>query len=156
MIALSSSHADVVEIIDIFGFQRSSGKLCTIILDEIACEFGEKFDDEDARFDGECEFVRDGESWYELESPPDPRLFPYIVKHVRNLNIRGTSVYKTIDTLELKAEFNIGTIEDPFYVDLVIEADCTFNVKGAYASFDGYLGDNVPDLPIVSYWLLKS
>ena len=145
--------AKVVEdFISIFRFKTDLRTYQNSTLQKMKEQWGEDLSEEQSGYiDATLNIVQDGKLKFPFKQLSTDELEAYITEKIGDFSLYARLWHSTPSEYEIEVPFNIGTVDDEYWVDMSISFDGNFNVTKVTFLYD----TDIPSNKYLTYWIMK-
>ena len=145
--------AKVVEdFISIFRFKTDLRTYQNSTLQKMKEQWGEDLSEEQSGYiDATLNIVEDGKLKFPFKQLSTDELEAYITEKIGDFSLYARLWHSTPSEYEIEVPFNIGTVDDEYWVDMSLSFDGNFNVTKVTFLYD----TDIPSNKYLTYWIMK-
>ncbi|MBT8587354.1 hypothetical protein G6675_03550 [Polynucleobacter paneuropaeus] len=145
--------AKVVEdFISIFRFKTDFRTYQNSTLQKMKEQWGEDLSEEQSGYiDATLNIVEDGKLKFPFKQLSTDELEAYITEKIGDFSLYARLWHSTPSEYEIEVPYNIGTVDDEYWVDMSLSFDGNFNVTKVTFSYD----TDIPSNKYLTYWIMK-
>ena len=122
-------------------------------LEKMKEQWGEDLsEDQDGYIDATLDVVEDGKLVFPCKHCHSKELEVYLTEKVGDFSLYSRLWNSSPSEYEIEVPYNIGTVEDEYWVDMSLSFDGSFNLRNATFSYDS----DIPGNKYLTYWILKT
>ena len=115
-------------------------------------QWGEDLSEEQSGYiDATLNIVEDGKLKFPFKQLRTDELEAYITEKIGDFSLYARLWHSTPSEYEIDVPFNIGTVDDEYWVDMSLSFDGNFNVTKVTFSYD----TDIPSNKYLTYWIMK-
>jgi len=142
----------VEEFISIFRFKTDLRTYQNSTLQKMKEQWGEDLSEEQSGYiDATLNIVEDGELKFPFKQLRTDELEAYINEKIGDFSLYARLWHSTPSEYEIDVPYNIGTVDDEYWVDMSLSFDGNFNVNKVTFSYD----TDIPSNKYLTYWIMK-
>ena len=142
----------VEEFISIFRFKTDLRTYQNSTLQKMKEQWGEDLSEEQSGYiDATLNIVEDGKLKFPFKQLRTDELEAYITEKIGDFSLYARLWHSTPSEYEIDVPYNIGTVDDEYWVDMSLSFDGDFNVTKVTFSYD----TDIPSNKYLTYWIMK-
>jgi len=142
----------VEEFISIFRFKTDLRTYQNSTLQKMKEQWGEDLSEEQSGYiDATLNIVEDGKLKFPFKQLRTDELEAYITEKIGDFSLYARLWHSTPSEYEIDVPYNIGTVDDEYWVDMSLTFDGNFNVTKVTFSYD----TDIPSNKYLTYWIMK-
>jgi hypothetical protein len=143
---------DVQDFVSKFSLKSDLKTYQNSTLQKMKEHWGEDLSEEQAGYiDATLDIVEDGKLQFPFKQFKTEELENYIAEKIGDFSLYARLWHSTPSESEVDVPYNIGTVDDEYWVDMSLSFDGNFNVTKATFSYD----TDTPSNKYLTYWIMK-
>ena len=150
---VSVDSKEIKEFIRFFRLKEEGETYRNSTLQKMKEQWGEDLsEDQQGYIDATLDVVEDGKLVFPFKHFQSKELEVYLTEKVGDFSLYSRLWNSSPSEYEIDVPYNIGTVDEAYWVDMSLSFDGSFHLKNATFSYD----TDIPGNKYLTYWILKS